>query len=179
MGLQRIGHDLATEQQGKSRQAKDVITEMIPWWGFPGGSDGKESACNVGDLSLIPGSGRSPGEGNGYPFQYSCLENSTDRGVWQATVYGVAKSRTQLSPQVCVQKMIIYMHTFYKSISIYLHTHTHTQTHMTHNTRHTESQICNMPSTLLSILHVLSNLILIITLWMYYHTCLIDEGTEA
>jgi len=85
-----------------------------------------------------------------------------DRGVWQATVYGVAKSRTQLSPQVCVQKMIIYTHTFYKSISIDLHTHT--QTHTTHNTRHTESQICNMPSTLLSILHVLSNLILIITL---------------
>ena len=44
--------------------------------GFPGGSDGKESACNMGDLGLIPGSGRFPGEGNGYPFQYSCLENS-------------------------------------------------------------------------------------------------------
>ena len=47
--------------------------------GFPGGSDGKESACSVGDLGSIPGSGRSPGEGNGNPFQYSCLENSMDR----------------------------------------------------------------------------------------------------
>ena len=49
---------------------------------FPGGSAGKESACNAGDLSLIPGSGRSPGEGNGNPLQYSCLENSMDRGAW-------------------------------------------------------------------------------------------------
>ena len=48
--------------------------------GFPGGSDGKESACSVGDLDLIPGLGRSPGKGNGYPLQYSCLENSKDRG---------------------------------------------------------------------------------------------------
>ena len=53
-------------------------------WGFPGGSDGKESAYNEGDLSSIPGSGRSPGEGNGYPLQYSCLENPMDRGAWQA-----------------------------------------------------------------------------------------------
>ena len=58
---------------------------------FPGGPDGKESACNVGDWGLIPGSGRSLGERNGYPFQYSCLENSTDRGGWQAAVYGFAK----------------------------------------------------------------------------------------
>ena len=49
---------------------------------FPGGSDDKESACNAGDLSLIPGLRRSPGEGNGYPLQYSCLENSMDRGAW-------------------------------------------------------------------------------------------------
>ena len=48
--------------------------------GFPGGSDGEESACNAEDLALIPGSGRSPGEGNGYPLQYSCLENSIDEG---------------------------------------------------------------------------------------------------
>ena len=52
---------------------------------FPGGSDGKESACSVSDPSSIPGSGRSPGEGNGNPLQYSCLENSMDRGAWQAT----------------------------------------------------------------------------------------------
>ena len=64
--------------------------------GFPGGSDGKESACNVGDLGLVLGSGRSPEEGNGNPLQYSCLENSMDRGAWQATVRGVTKNWTQL-----------------------------------------------------------------------------------
>ena len=65
--------------------------------GFPGGSDDKESACNSGDLGLIPEAERSPGEGNGYPLQYSCLENSMDRGAWWATVHGVAKSQTPLS----------------------------------------------------------------------------------
>ena len=62
--------------------------------GFPGGSDGKEYACNAGDLDSIPGSGRSPGEGNGNPLQYFCLEDSVDRGAWWATVYGVTKSQT-------------------------------------------------------------------------------------
>ena len=57
------------------------------------GSDCKESGCNAGDLVLIPGLGRSPGEGNGYPLQQSCLENSMGRGAWQATVHGVTKSR--------------------------------------------------------------------------------------
>ena len=61
------------------------------WRGFPGGSDGKESACNVGDPSSNPGLGRSPGEGNGNPLQYSCLENPKDKEAWQATVHGVAK----------------------------------------------------------------------------------------
>ena len=65
--------------------------------GFPGSSDGKESVCNAGDLGSIPGLGRSPGEGNGNPLQYSCLESSMDRGAWRATVHGVAKSQTQLS----------------------------------------------------------------------------------
>ena len=60
------------------------------------GSDGKESACNAGDPRSIPGSGRSPGEGNGNPFHYPCPENPMDRGPWQATVYGVTKSQTQL-----------------------------------------------------------------------------------
>ena len=64
--------------------------------GFPNGSDGKGSACNSGDPGLISGLGRSPGEGNGNPFQYSCLENSMDTGTWWATVPGVAKSQTQL-----------------------------------------------------------------------------------
>ena len=69
-------------------------------WGFPGGSDGKESACNLGDPGSIPGSGRSPGDGNGNPLQYSHLENPMDGGGWCAmafTVRGVAKSQTQLS----------------------------------------------------------------------------------
>ena len=58
---------------------------------FVGGSDGKESACNVGDPGSIPGLERSPEEGNGNPLQYSCLENSLDKGVWWATVHGVAE----------------------------------------------------------------------------------------
>ena len=65
--------------------------------GFPGGSEVKASACNAGDLGLIPGLGRSPGEGNGNPLQYSCLENPMDGGVWWDTVHGVTKSWTRLS----------------------------------------------------------------------------------
>ena len=65
--------------------------------GFPHSSVGKESACNAGDLGSIPESGRSPGGGNGNPFQYSCLENPMDRGAWQAVIHGVAKSQTQLT----------------------------------------------------------------------------------
>ena len=64
------------------------------WMGFPPGSNGNESACYAGDQSLIPGLRRPPGEESGYPFQYSCLENSTDRGAWQATGCRVAKSQT-------------------------------------------------------------------------------------
>ena len=86
----------------------DIHLETIWWWGrifkgwritwgFLGGSDSKASACNVGDLGLIPGSGRSPGEGNGNPLQYSCLESPMDRGAWWATVHRVAKSWAQLS----------------------------------------------------------------------------------
>ena len=65
--------------------------------GFPGGSVVKNPPANAEDVGSIPGSGRSPGEGNGNPLQYSCLGNSTDREAWRATVHGVAKSRTQLS----------------------------------------------------------------------------------
>ena len=65
--------------------------------GFPAGSDGKESACNPGDLGSIAGSRRAPGEGNGNSLQYSCLENSMDGGAWWATVHGVAKSWTRIS----------------------------------------------------------------------------------
>ena len=70
-------------------------TELTWLLGLPS----KESACNAGDLRSIPGSGRSPGEGNGNPLQYSGLESSTDRGAWQVTVHGVAESWTQLNDQ--------------------------------------------------------------------------------
>ena len=70
---------------------------MIALHFSPGDSDNKDSDCNAGDPGSILGSGRSPGEGNGYPLQYSCLENSMERGAWQATVYGITKIRTQLS----------------------------------------------------------------------------------
>ena len=62
--------------------------------GFPGGSDGKESACNAGSWGSIPGLGRPPGEGNGNPLQDSCLQNPVDREAWQPTAHGVAESRT-------------------------------------------------------------------------------------
>ena len=65
--------------------------------GFPGGSEVKASACNAGDLGSIPGLGRSPGEGNGNPLQYSCLKNPMDGGAWWGTVHRVAKSWTRLS----------------------------------------------------------------------------------
>ena len=61
------------------------------YWGFPGGSEAKASACKAGDQGLIPGSGRSAGEGNGNTLQYSCLENPMDRGAWWATVHRVHK----------------------------------------------------------------------------------------
>ena len=64
--------------------------------GFPDGSDSKESAYNTGNAGLIPWSGRSPEEGNAYPFQYSCLENPVDRGAWQSMVHSVAKDLTRL-----------------------------------------------------------------------------------
>ena len=75
MEVTRVGHDLVTKPP-------------------PRGLDGKESACNAGDLGSILGLGRSPGEGKGYILHYSCLENSMDRGAWQAIVYGVSKSQT-------------------------------------------------------------------------------------
>ena len=65
--------------------------------GFPGGSEVKASACSAGDLGSIPGSGRSPGEGNDNPLQYSCLENPMDGGAWWAVVHGIPKSWTRLS----------------------------------------------------------------------------------
>ena len=73
------------------------IREPYKTKGFPCISVGKESACNAGDLGSVPGLGRSPGEGNGNPRQYPCLENLMDRGAWWATVHGVAKSQARLS----------------------------------------------------------------------------------
>ena len=74
--------------------------------GFPGGSEVKASASNVKDLASFPGLGRSPGEGNGNPLQYSCLENPMDGGAWWATVHGVAKSRTRLSDFTSLQSRL-------------------------------------------------------------------------
>ena len=71
-----------------------TLASLCDPMGFPGGSEVKASACNVGDLGLIRGLGRSPGEGNGNPLQYSCLENPMDGGAWWATVHRVAKSWT-------------------------------------------------------------------------------------
>ena len=76
---------------------KDFGYKYSVWAMYNGGSDSKQPACNTRDPGSIPGSGRSPGEGNGYPFQYSCLENSMNRGDWRATVHEVTKSQTQLS----------------------------------------------------------------------------------
>ena len=66
----------------------------INQWSFRVGSNGKEFACNVGERGSIPGSGRSPGKGTGYPLQYSYLENSMDTGAWQATIHGATKNQT-------------------------------------------------------------------------------------
>ena len=88
-GLQPVG----SQGVRQNNSATNTFTLLC----FPGGSDGKESACNTGDLGLIPGLGRSPEEGNGFPFQYSCLENSMDRGAWKAIVHEVTASWTQLS----------------------------------------------------------------------------------
>ena len=78
----------------ESDKTEQLSLLLLPWclMGFPGGSDGKESTCNAGDPGSIPGSGRSPRDGNGCPRQYSCLENPHGRGAWQAAVHGVAES---------------------------------------------------------------------------------------
>ena len=75
------------------------VTRVVQWWQhfFSGGSDGKESACSVGELGSLPGLRKHPEEGNGNPCQYSGLENSMDRGTWQATVHGITKSWTWLN----------------------------------------------------------------------------------
>ena len=81
--------------QHPAAQSAHCDVQVSPY--FPGGSDGKESACNAGDPSLISGLGRFPREENGNPLQYSCLENPMDGETWQATVHGVPNSWTQMS----------------------------------------------------------------------------------
>ena len=88
---------MAVADSGFTPSSHVFPTALCFHLGFPGGSDGTESACNAGDPGSVPGVGRSPGGGNGHPLQYSCLENSMDRGAWRATVRGAAKSQTQLS----------------------------------------------------------------------------------
>ena len=102
----RKGVLLAKARRTPGSFPEQCLSELQSWWsfnlwkqacsGFPGGSDGKESARSAEDLASIPGSGRSPGGGDGDPLQYSCLENPMDRGAWQATVHGVEKSPKQL-----------------------------------------------------------------------------------
>ena len=86
-----------------------VAIHTVTSLGFPDSSNGKESACNGGDLGLIPGLGRSPGEGHGNALQYSHLENSMGRGAWRAPIYGVTKSQTQPSDH--------YFHFYFLSYS--------------------------------------------------------------
>ena len=78
------------------REVLGLFGETLSSWNLPCSSDGKESACNAGDLGWIPGQGRSSGEGNGNPLKYSCLENPMDRGAWGTMVYRVAESQTRL-----------------------------------------------------------------------------------
>ena len=92
VGCRLWGHSVGHDWSDLAAAAAAVVI-----LGFPGGSEIKASACNTGDLRSIPGPGRSPGEGNGNPLQYYCLENSMDGGAWWATVHGVANSRTRLS----------------------------------------------------------------------------------
>ena len=105
--------ELDMEQQTGSKLGKEYVKAVYCHlayltWGFPAGSEVKASASGVGDPGSIPGSGRSPGEGNGNPLQYSCLENPMDREAWQATVHRVAQSRAQLSDFTSLY--LTYMH---------------------------------------------------------------------
>ena len=117
------------EKWGLETLHVDFLFQSNFYWsiialGFPGGSDGKKSACNVGNPGLIPGLGRSPGEGNGNPLQYSCLEDPMDRGAWWATVHGVTKSWTQQSgwahtDKYCICKMQWNIHHISKVFQVW------------------------------------------------------------
>ena len=92
--LHRQVDSLPLVPPGKYLDILVLRCEYVLLQSFCGSSDSKESACNAGELGSIPGSGRSPEEGNSFPLQYSCLENPVDRGAWWATVHEVTKSRT-------------------------------------------------------------------------------------
>ena len=94
-----------------SRFFLSVLCIVVCIWGFPGDSDGKESACNAGSHGLIPRLGRSPGERNGYPLQYSCLENSMDRGVWWSADHGLA--------ELDMTEQLVHTHSLCVSIPIF------------------------------------------------------------
>ena len=89
----------------REKSCRSIFLPPKQYKDFSGGSDGKASAYNAGDLTSIPGSGRSPGEGNGNPLQYSCLENPMNGGTWWITIYGVAKNQTQLSDFALLSSM--------------------------------------------------------------------------
>ena len=102
------------------RKWKPFTIGESPPLGFPGGSDGKESTCNARDPGLIPGSRRSPVEGNGNPLQYSCLENPMDRGAWQAIVHGVTKSGTRsvMSPSRTISIWGVLLQSHFSSVGL-------------------------------------------------------------
>ena len=97
--VRMVGSRITVERNQKSRSFYCCYKSIRSWFqmGFPSGSDGKASAHNTGGPDSMPGSRKSPGEGNGNPLQYSCLGNPMDRGTWWATVHGVSKSQTRLS----------------------------------------------------------------------------------
>ena len=114
-----MGHHLLPQSMSFSAQGitiLDLNTLSPNSRGFPGGSDSKESAHKVGDPDSIPGSGRSHGEVHGNPLQYSCLENSMDRGAWQATVHGVTESSTTEWPTLSLSLNSTYSFGLWRSI---------------------------------------------------------------
>ena len=114
-------------------ERKEAFPGAFYAWGFPGGSDSKEYACNSGDLGSVTGLRRGPGEGNGNPLQYFCLEYSMDRGAWQVIVHGVTNSRRRLSNEhffhfLCMRHFhtllyyftnFSYSHTIFITVSIF------------------------------------------------------------
>ena len=148
--------------------------ELLRWYSLFD-ADGKESACSAGDLGMIPGSGRSPGEGNGYPLQYSCLENSMERGAWWATVQGVTKSQTRLTYRYTDMRDT-HTHTVCKQCA-YTDTRTHNKTNREHLGRaHKQGQkFC------LNILHPFETISIMnvdtyVQIWKGYqtHMCILE-----